>query len=165
MRFSWAGVLKLERAQLAAPRIAMPLLGLRRQRELAAAGDPSILDAGFAPAPGGGLLLGQTSWFEQPLSPAPQAAQEQQRLLAAAQQLLPGLASEQLAAATLQQQPVAYSTDQRPLLGPHPEQPQLHLFTGFSGAFAQVPVLAPLLAEALISGQWQTLQPLGVLHR
>ncbi|MEB3177219.1 MAG: FAD-dependent oxidoreductase [Synechococcus sp.] len=165
LRFSWAGVLKLERAQLAAPRIAMPLLGQRRQRELAAVGDPSILDAGVAPAPGGGLLLGQTSWFEQPLNPAPQAAQELERLQAAAQQLLPGLASEQLAAATLQQQPVAYSTDQRPLLGPHSEQPQLHLFTGFSGAFAQVPVLAPLLAEALLSGQWQTLQPLGVLHR
>ena len=165
LRFSWAGVLQLGGAQLAAPRIAMPLLGQRRQRESAIAGDPSILDAGVAPAAGGGLLLGQTSWFDQPLNHPPQAAQELERLLAAAQQLLPGLAPEQLTAATLQQQPVAYSTDQRPLLGPHPEQPQLHLFTGFSGAFAQVPVLAPLLAEALLSGDWQQLQPLGVLHR
>ena len=36
-----------------------------------------------------------------------------------------------------------------PLVGPVPQAPGLWVFSGFSGAFAQVPVLAPLLADWL----------------
>jgi len=39
------------------------------------------------------------------------------------------------------------------------------MFTGFSGAFAQVPVLAPLLAGAMLRGEWSELSDLGVLCR
>ena len=45
--------------------------------------------------------------------------------------------------------PVAFCSDGLPLVGPIPQAPGLWVFSGFSGAFAQVPVLAPLLADWL----------------
>ena len=60
---------------------------------------------------------------------------------------------------------MAYSTDQLPLLGPLQDCSAIHMFTGFSGAFAQVPVLAPLLAGAMLRGEWSELSDLGVLCR
>ena len=165
LRFSWAGVLQLERPELMSKTIVMPLLGRRRQRELADTGPALVLDPGISPGPAGGILIGQTSWFDQTLEHPPEPKAEQQRLKIAAQRLLPQLPSESLAAARLHQRPVAYSTDQLPLLGPLPECSKLHLFTGFSGAFVQVPVLAPMLAQALLTGDWKPLSCLGVLNR
>ena len=63
--FGWAGVGQCDGAQLAAERIVMPLLGQRSGRETAVSGAAVICDPGLAPAPGGGLLVGQTSWFDR----------------------------------------------------------------------------------------------------
>ena len=165
LRFSWAGVLQLERPELSSPIIAMPLLGARRQRELTAGGPPLVLDPGLAPGPAGGLLVGQTSWFDQGLEHPPEPQAEQQRLMAVARQLLPHVAVEAMGRISLHQRAVAYSTDQLPLLGPLQDCSAIHMFTGFSGAFAQVPVLAPLLAGAMLREEWSELNDLGVLCR
>ena len=59
---------------------------------------------------------------------------------------------------------MAFSRTGIPLAGPLAEAPGLFGFSGFSGGFAQVPVLAPLLAEVLAArsataqGQLERLQ-------
>jgi glycine/D-amino acid oxidase-like deaminating enzyme len=45
--------------------------------------------------------------------------------------------------------PVAFCTGGLPLAGPIPGAAGLWVFSGFGGAFTQVPVLAPLLAEVI----------------
>ncbi len=161
---SWAGVLIGRDRSLAAERIVMPLQPRRPAREGAGAGVAAVLDAGLAPAPGGGLLLGQTSWFDQPLAPSAAADRallaDAARLLLAGHDLDPAL---DLAGWTLQQRPVAFCHDGRPLVGPLEGAAGVSLFCGFAGPFALVPVLAPLLAEAVVSGDLAPLQALGVL--
>jgi len=49
----------------------------------------------------------------------------------------------------LRQAAVAFCSEGLPLVGPLAGAPGLWLFTGFSAGFSQVPVLAPLLAQAL----------------
>ena len=65
----------------------------------------------------------------------------------------------------LQQQPVAYSRDQQPLLGPLPGCSNLSLFTGFGGPFALVPTVTPLMAQALVTNDWSQIKGLGLLCR
>jgi glycine/D-amino acid oxidase-like deaminating enzyme len=52
----------------------------------------------------------------------------------------------------LRQAAVAFSSTGVPLVGPVPGSRGLWVFTGFSAGFSQVPVLAPLLAQALVLG-------------
>jgi glycine/D-amino acid oxidase-like deaminating enzyme len=155
LSFSWAAVLALAGIDLGGPRILMPLQGKRAPRELQG-GPDLVCDHGLAPW-GEGLLLGQTSVFAGALAlnPGlpPAEAPLRRGLEAAAAQLLPTLSPRQLDQAPLLQQPVAYSRDGRPLVGPLASLPGLAVFSGFAGPFALAPVLAPLLARALLGGE------------
>ena len=165
LAFSWAGVGRCDRAQLSAERIVMPLLGQRGGRETAASGAAVICDPGLAPAPGGGLLVGQTSWFDRPIDDPPPVDQDFEQLSRVRSQLVPSLSESAYEPLRLQQQPVAYSRDQHPLLGPLPGCPNLSLFTGFGGPFALVPALTPLMAQALATEDWSQIRGLGLLCR
>ena len=165
LAFSWAGVARCDRAQLAAERIVMPLLGQRSARETAASGAAVICDPGLAPAPGGGVLLGQTSWFDRPIDGPPPVENDLQQLSGVRSRLAPSLSEGTHGPLRLQQQPVAYSRDQQPLLGPLPGCSNLSLFTGFGGPFALVPTVTPLMAQALVTGDWTQLKSLGLLCR
>ena len=155
LSFSWAAVLALAGIDLGGSRILMPLQGKRALRELQG-GPDLVCDPGLAPW-GEGLLLGQTSVFADALglNPGlPPAEAPLRRLLEiAAAQLLPPLSPQQLDQAPLLQQPVAYSRDGRPLVGPLAQLPGLAVFSGLAGPFALAPVLAPLLARALLGGE------------
>ncbi len=59
---------------------------------------------------------------------------------------------------------MAFCSDGQPLVGPVPEAPGLWQFCGFSAAFSQVPVLAPLLA-AVIAGDATAARHLALLTR
>ena len=165
LAFSWAGVARCDGAQLAAERIVMPLLGQRSARETAASGAAVICDPGLAPAPGGGVLLGQTSWFDRPIDGPPPAEDDLKQLGGVRSRLAPSLSESSHGPLRLQQQPVAYSRDQQPLLGPLPGCSNLSLFTGFGGPFALVPAVTPLMAQALVTGDWTQLKSLGLLCR
>ena len=59
---------------------------------------------------------------------------------------------------------MAFCTGGLPLVGPLPGAAGLWVFSGFSGAFAQVPVLAPLLADVIAGvADGSALAGLGVL--
>ena len=165
LAFSWAGVGRCDRAQFSAERIVMPLLGQRGGRETSASGAAVICDPGLAPAPGGGLLVGQTSWFDRPIDDPPPVDQDFEQLSRVRSQLVPSLSESSYGPLRLQQQPVAYSRDQQPLLGPLPGCPNLSLFTGFGGPFALVPALTPLMAQALATEDWSQIRGLGLLCR
>lgn len=123
-----------------------------------------VVDAGLVPRQGG-ALLGQLSWIAAAGDAAaaasgPPVAQAEgwlrQALIAAVPELA---AASELAAALKQGQgryrqvPVAFCRDGLPLAGPVAAVPGLWLFSGFSGGFAQVPVLAPLLAAAITAAR------------
>jgi len=165
LALSWAGVWQCDGAQLAAERIVMPLLGQRSARETAASGAAVICDPGLAPAPGGGLLIGQTSWFERPIDGPPSADDDVEQLSGVRAQLTPLLSDQSHGPLRLRQQPVAYSRDQKPLLGPVPGCRNLSLFTGFGGPFAMVPALTSLMAKALATEDWNPIKGLGLLCR
>ena len=165
LAFSWAGVARCDGAQLAAERIVMPLLGQRSARETAASGGSVICDPGLAPAPGGGVLLGQTSWFDRSIDGPPPAADDLKQLSGVRSRLAPSLSESTHGPLRLQQQPVAYSRDQQPLLGPLLGCSNLSLFTGFGGPFALVPAVTPLMAQALVTNDWTQLKSLGLLCR
>ncbi|MCP9901056.1 FAD-binding oxidoreductase [Cyanobium sp. Cruz CV13-4-11] len=163
LRASWAGVLAQPiRAPLstasASPwlrhaarrRIVQPRHWQRPALEAAAPGleeERWIVDAGFAPW-GEGLLLGQISLVRPGLDsgePPPAAAMEEHL-----RQGLTGL--DPLLAALpgpFRQVPVAFCSNGLPLAGPLPGAAGLWVFSGFGGAFAQVPVLAPVLADVI----------------
>lgn len=159
---SWAGVLHARRLPLgtALPwlsasgpetdAIVMPLVGKRQALE---AGAPTlsveqwVVDAGLAPR-GDGLLLGQTTLVrpggglgEPPLPATLEAALRAE--LALHWPALAALPTRFL------QVPVSFTASGRPLVGPIPGSPGLWVFAGFSGPFALVPPLAPLLAAAI----------------
>ncbi|MEB3255527.1 MAG: FAD-dependent oxidoreductase [Synechococcaceae cyanobacterium] len=148
---SWAGVLALPPAAAGMP---YPLKLPTRFERLALEGrsgtlpQPAwVVDAGLVPWGAGGLL-GQLSWLApagaaSPGPPAPQAEGWLRHALAAAPAPLAALA----AAGDYRQAPVAFSRNGLPLVGRL--SGGVWLFSGFRGAFAQVPVLAPLLAAAL----------------
>ncbi len=152
LRCSWAGV--LEHPAVGAERITLPRqlqrpLLERRAGQLA---EPQwVVDAGLAPW-GGAALLGQISWVAPgdgasmaPPDPALMQGWLRQALAAGGAPWTQALAQ----VGPYHQVPVAFCSDGRPLVGPVPRAPGLWVFSGFSGAFAQVPVLAPLLADWL----------------
>jgi glycine/D-amino acid oxidase-like deaminating enzyme len=156
---SWAGVLELPsvapprrwgRSELLLPGRFNRLALERRSQELAAAA--WVVDAGLVPR-SGGSLLGQISWIAaaceaETAAPVPAQAEVWLReALLAADPLLAGLVP--LQGARYRQVPVAFCRDGRPLATAVAGAPGLWLFSGFSGGFAQVPVLAPLLAAAI----------------
>jgi glycine/D-amino acid oxidase-like deaminating enzyme len=149
---SWAGVLALPAPAHGAP---YPLTLPTRFARLALEGRAGalrrpewVVDAGLVPWGEGGLL-GQLSW----LAPGGAAA-EPPPAVAAEGWLRGGLAVASAPLAALaagagayRQVPVAFSRHGLPLAGRLPGG--VWVFSGFRGAFAQVPVLAPLLAAAL----------------
>lgn len=152
LRSSWAGVLALEQRAAAqrGDRLCLPRHwqrpGLERRASALSTAE-WIVDPGLAPW-GEGLLVGQISLVAPSLvtPQAPDPAWMEQSLRQELARWDPTLAA---LAASYHQASVAFSSDGLPLVGPLPGQPALWLFSGFSGAFSQVPVLAPKLAEAL----------------
>ncbi|MFM7360618.1 MAG: FAD-dependent oxidoreductase [Cyanobium sp.] len=160
---SWAGLLELP-PDAADARAGYPLSLPRRFRRLALErrspqlSEPEwVVDAGLVPR-GEGALLGQLSWVapgsgmgeEGQGPPPPQVAESwlRQSLSASAPPPLAALAG----GGSYRQVPVAFCSDGRPRAGPLPGAPGLWLFSGFSGGFAQAPVLAPLLADVIAGG-------------
>jgi len=155
LRVSWAGVLELEhlppgtsRSRLRLPR-RFQRLGLERQAPNLKQ-DTWVVDGGLCPR-GGGALLGQASLIPaaptQGEPPPPGVGEQVLRQALAASPWSQPLA--QLPAA-YRQVPVAFCSDGLPQVGPIASCPGLWVFSGFSGGFSQVPVLAPLLAQALV---------------
>ncbi len=152
LRCSWAGV--LEQSALGVERITLPRQLQRPLLERRAGGLSEaqwVVDAGLAPW-GEAALLGQISWVAPvEAQPSAQPDPEQMRgwlgqgLAACGEPWRQALAG----AGAYHQVPVAFSSSGLPLVGPVAEAPGLWVFSGFSGAFAQVPVLAPLLADGL----------------
>ncbi|MFM7674277.1 MAG: FAD-dependent oxidoreductase [Synechococcus sp.] len=168
---TWAGVLQLEAlpperppacspwlAQGRAGRVVQPRHWRRRALEQRAGHlqqEEWIVDAGLAPW-GQGALVGQISLLRPPAhdGESPDPAWMEARLREGLAALDPALATLEAPCAVV---PVAFAADGAPLVGPVPGAPGLWAFTGFSGAFSQVPVLAPLLARALRTGDAGTL--------
>ena len=163
---SWAGLLELPAATATdvqmAHRLSLPrrFRRLELERNSLQLSEPAwVVDAGLVPR-GDGALLGQLSWVApgqgggqaegEGQGPPPQAAESwlRQSLRATAPPALAALAG----GGRYRQVPVAFCSDCRPRAGPLPGAPGLWLFSGFSGGFAQVPVLAPLLADAIAAG-------------
>lgn len=161
--YSWASVLPLRQA-LPSPEITLlPLLGRREQIERQER-TGVVVDPGLAPW-GGGMVFGQATSLQHqskrlgdPGSPAAlalpeprQRSEAEVRLRHALAELAPGLSVvAQRQQAEVRHCPVSYSPDGRPWVGPCPGIQNLWLFGGFRGGFALAPVLAPLLAEAIV---------------
>lgn len=157
LRSSWAAVLELAEApaSFAVKAAWLPAAFARvaLERRVADLQRPEwLVDAGLVPW-GQGALLGQHTLVRPGLelgAPPPPGEVEQQ--------LRQGLAAQPWAAplaplpGQLRQAAVAFSSVGVPLVGPVPASPGLWVFSGFSAGFSQVPVLAPLLAQALVSG-------------
>ena len=148
LRSNWAGVLELPHCPVA--RLQLPAQFQRPavERRSGELNEPcSVVDAGLVPR-GAGALLGQISRFAPGLALAesPLGMEQELRQAIAASPLSKGLAE---AAGIWRQVPVAFSLTGTPWVGPIPEAPGLFGFSGFSGGFAQVPLLAPLLAGVL----------------
>ena len=166
LRSSWAAVLELERFPSASrsPAAWLPQrfarLGLERRAD-ALQQSAWVVDPGLVPW-GSAALLGQHSLIAPGAAlPAPPG------LAATEQQLRMGLSGTAWAqqAGVLRQAAVAFCSSGGPLVGPVAHSPGLWIFSGFSAAFSQVPVLAPLLAQCLTGGAAparQRLQQLGV---
>ena len=107
------------------------------------------MDGGLVPW-GTGALLGQHTLVRPELelgaAPPPGEVEGQLRQELAAQAWGAPLAA---LPGHLRQAAVAFCSEGLPLVGPLAGAPGLWLFTGFSAGFSQVPVLAPLLAQAL----------------
>lgn len=152
LRVSWAGVLEL--AAGSAGRRPGPLRLPARferialeQRAAALTQEAWVVDPGLVPW-GETVLAGQISLVRPGLEagPPPDPQLMEQRLRQGLRGWQPALAG---AAGRYHQAPVAFCSGGGPLVGPVPQRPGLWQFTGFSAAFAQVPVLAPLLAAAI----------------
>jgi glycine/D-amino acid oxidase-like deaminating enzyme len=157
LRSSWAAVLELPPSALIRGRQAACLPArfgrVELERRAAELSQPEwLVDGGLVPR-GEGALLGQHTLVRLGLelgSPPPEGEVEQQlraclagQAWAAALAPLPG---------HLRQAAVAFCTQGVPLVGPVAEAPGLWVFSGFSAGFSQVPVLAPVVAEALVAG-------------
>ncbi|MBW4529159.1 MAG: FAD-binding oxidoreductase [Aphanothece saxicola GSE-SYN-MK-01-06B] len=178
LRISWAGVLALPARPPLLPssgrpwwrhavqrRIVQPRHWQRPVLERAAPGlgeERWIVDAGCAPW-GEGLLLGQISLVRPGLDcgEPPEAPAMEERLRQGLAGLDPLLAD---LAGPYRQVPVSFCSNGLPLVGPVPGAAGLWVFSGFGGAFAQVPVLAPLLADVIAGvADGAALARLGVL--
>lgn len=160
LRSSWAAVLELAAppplvAAAAGPVAWLPArferVGL--ERRASALHQPEwLVDGGLVPQ-GSAAFLGQHTLVR----PGPELGHQPEAAVVE-QQLRDGLAAQSWGAplsvlpGRLRQAAVAFCSDGRPLVGPAAEAPGLWLFTGFSAGFSQVPVLAPLLAQALAAG-------------
>lgn len=154
VRTSWAAVLELADGPppqgAAALWLPARFARVELERRAATLEQPQwLVDPGLAPW-GTRALLGQHTLVRPglPLGPAPaaQAVEQQLRQALAAQTWSAPLAG---LPGSLRQAPVAFCCQGLPLVGPVAAAPGLWLFTGFSAGFAQVPVLAPLLASAV----------------
>ena len=160
---SWASVLPLEQPQPWPEVILQPLLGRREQMERQGQAG-LVVDPGLAPW-GGGVVFGQATSFQHqrrladspdgptalPLPGPWQPSVTEARLRHALAELAPGLAgAAQRQDAAVRHCPVSFSPDGRPWVGGCPGIQNLWLFGGFRGAFALAPVLAPLLADAIV---------------
>lgn len=164
LRFSWAGVIAVDRrdlsgsAAVASPWLARGLRGgivrpwqLERpalENRAAALQAPAwVVDAGLAPR-GEQILLGQITLVDPRLDPAspPEAAGMEERLRQGLARMDPSLAE---LPGVYRQVAVPYCLDGEPLVGTIPEAPGLWGFTGFRGAFTSVPPLAEQLAAQL----------------
>jgi len=156
LRSSWAAVLELASypTLLGRPAAWLPVSFGRAGLERRAAGlsQPEwLVDGGLVPW-ADGALLGQHTLVRPglELGPAPLPAEVEH-------QLRQGLAAQAWGAplgalpGQLRQAAVAFCSEGVPLVGPLAEAPGLWAFTGFSAGFSQVPVLAPLVAQALVS--------------
>ena len=154
---SWAAALQLASfpAPLGSAAAWLPVSFGRLALERRAAGlsQPEwLVDGGLVPR-AEGALLGQHTLVRPGLelgaAPPPLEVEQQLRQELAAQAwgaplaALPGY---------LRQAAVAFCSEGLPLVGPLADAPDLWMFTGFSAGFSQVPVLAPLLAQVLVSG-------------
>jgi len=173
LRSSWAAALQLASFPAPLGRAAawLPLSFGRVALERRAAGlsQPEwLVDGGLVPR-GEGALLGQHTLVRPglELGPAPPPLEVEGQLR---QELAVQAWGEPLAAlpGCLRQAAVAFCSEGLPLVGQLAGAPGLWLFTGFSAGFSQVPVLAPLLAQVLVSGGAQAeaatrrLQQLGL---
>ncbi len=152
LRISWAGVLQLAAIppgygdnQLLLPSQFQRLALERRAAELN--DEAWVVDVGLAPW-GEAALAGQISLVrpDLELGSPPKAALMEGRLRAAWRAFDPTLERQFLA---YQQVAVSFCDQGLPLVGPVPNAPSLWQFSGFSGGFSQVPVLAPILADAI----------------
>jgi len=154
---SWAAALELASfpAPLGSAAAWLPVSFGRLALERRAAGlsQPEwLVDGGVVPR-AEGALLGQHTLVRPGLEPGPAPPpMEVERQLR--QELAAQAWGAPLAALPghLRQAAVAFCSEGLPLVGPLAGAPGLWLFTGFSAGFSQVPVLAPLLAQALAAG-------------
>ena len=173
LRSSWAAALELASfpAPLGSAAAWLPVSFGRVGLERRAAGlsQPEwLVDGGLVPR-ADGALLGQHTLLRPglELGPAPPPLEVEQQLR---QELAVQAWGAPLAALPgyLRQAAVAFCSEGLPLVGPLAGAPGLWMFTGFSAGFSQVPVLAPLLAQVLVSGGAQAaaatrrLQQLGL---
>ena len=157
LRSSWAAALQLASFPAPLGRAAawLPVSFGRVALERSAAGlsQPEwLVDGGLVPR-AEGALLGQHTLVRPglELGPAPPPLEVEQQLR---QELAAQAWGAPLAALPgyLRQAAVAFCSEGLPLVGPLADAPDLWMFTGFSAGFSQVPVLAPLLAQVLVSG-------------
>jgi glycine/D-amino acid oxidase-like deaminating enzyme len=171
---SWAGVLQLPPLPDGAAyplRLPSRFQRLTLEARSAELGQAEwVVDAGLVPWGEGGLL-GQLSWISPGGAaaggePDPRRAEGWLReSLAAAPSPLAALAA---ASGSYLQVPVAFCRDGPPLAGPLAAAAGaqgLWLFSGFRGGFAQVPVLAPLLAAAIAGDPRESSEALAGLAR
>ena len=157
LRSSWAAALQLASFPAPLGRAAawLPLSFGRVALERRAAGlsQPEwLVDGGLVPRAEGALLGQHTLVLPGlELGPAPPPLEVEQQLR---QELAAQAWGAPLAALPgyLRQAAVAFCSEGLPLVGPLADAPDLWMFTGFSAGFSQVPVLAPLLAQVLVSG-------------
>lgn len=159
LRSSWAGVLQLQARPPDLPP-AQLLLPLQFQRPDLERRSPQlqaeawIVDPGVVPR-GRGALVGQLTLVRPAGSgaaadpdPDPRLMEERLR-----QGLDPLALAWQAVPARYRQARVSFCSEGQPLAGPVAGAPGLWVFSGFSGGFAQVPVLAPLLADCLVESR------------
>ena len=173
LRSSWAAVLELAAypAPLGPAAAWLPARFGRvaLERRAAHLGQPEwLVDGGLVPR-GAGALLGQHTLVHPGLElgapPLPAEVEGQLRQGLAAQAWGAPLAA---LPGQLRQAAVAFCSSGGPLVGAVAGAPGLWVFTGFSAGFSQVPVLAPLVAQALAAGGAQAaaavrrLQQLGL---
>lgn len=184
LQCSWAGVLELPATPDQRDATELLLLPgrferLALERRSASLAEPDwVVDAGLVPRRSD-LLVGQLSWIAPAREgtsdgaatpePEPEPGQAEAWLRQAIADSDPRLGqSLRRGQPRYRQVPVAFCRDGRPRAAAVEGAPGLWLFSGFSGGFAQVPLLAPLLAAAITAGRQEPgpaaleLQRLGV---
>ena len=166
LRSSWAGVLLADDVgaspwleQVRRGRMVMPCRWRLPDLEQGGAGQPAVdlpagdpadrwvVDPGLTPR-GAGVLLGQISLLRAggDAGAPPDPGWMEDRLRQGLARLDPQLAR---LPGRYRQVPVPFCSDAVPLVGAVADAPGLWVFTGFSGAFSQVPVAADHLAARL----------------